>query len=238
MISPTVTLSQNHPDLIVSDYDTVRITAAFSEAMSSTPTLNISSSLVTNTAMTASTTSVWYYDWNVPDGVDLSFAATATVSGTDLAGNGYSGTDSITDLGGSGSGGESDILKVSNGATVNATNIKSFTATGDTQNLGTATLTAISTGGTIDMSAASGSAVYTIISGAGTDYLKGNDGNDTFKIVASTEGNSDTIDGYGGADILQLSTGAHTFATDGNLCNFFPFRFVSFFFISLYFNSL
>ena len=64
--------------------------------MSSTPTLNISSSLVTNTAMTASTTSVWYYDWNVPDGVDLSFAATATVSGTDLAGNGYSGTESIT----------------------------------------------------------------------------------------------------------------------------------------------
>ena len=96
VISPTVTLSQNHPDLIVSDYDTVRITATFDEAMASSPTISISSGLATNTAMTSSTTSVWYYDWNVPDGIDLSFAATATVSGTDLAGNGYSGTDSIT----------------------------------------------------------------------------------------------------------------------------------------------
>ncbi|MDG2147733.1 MAG: thrombospondin type 3 repeat-containing protein, partial [Flavobacteriaceae bacterium] len=95
-ISPTVTLSQNHPDLIVSDYDTVRITATFSEAMASTPTISISSGLATNTVMAASTTSVWYYDWDVPDGIDLSFAATATVSGTDLAGNGYSGTESIT----------------------------------------------------------------------------------------------------------------------------------------------
>ena len=41
--------------------------------------------------MTASTTSIWYYDWNVPDGIDLSSAATATISGTDLAGNNYSG---------------------------------------------------------------------------------------------------------------------------------------------------
>ena len=44
--------------------------------------------------MTSSTTSVWYYDWNVPD--SFNGEVTATVTGTDLAGNSYSGTDSIT----------------------------------------------------------------------------------------------------------------------------------------------
>ena len=74
------------------------------------------------------------------------------------------GTDTITDLGGTG-GSESDILVVSAGATANATDINSFTATSDTRNDGTANLTARSAGGTIDLtnSAAAG---YTITSGA------------------------------------------------------------------------
>ena len=36
-ISPTVALTHDHPDLMVSGYDTIRITATFSEAMSPTP---------------------------------------------------------------------------------------------------------------------------------------------------------------------------------------------------------
>ena len=66
--------------------------------MLASPKINITG-MVTNTNMTASTTSIWYYDWDVPDGIDLSFAATATISATDLAGNAYSqslGTTSIT----------------------------------------------------------------------------------------------------------------------------------------------
>ena len=47
----------------------------------------------------------------------------------------------------------------------------------------------------------------------------GGSGNDTFTIANATEGDNDTIDGYGGTDTLELSTGAHTFATDGNLAN-------------------
>ena len=69
------------------------------------------------------------------------------------------------------------------------------------------------------MSSASGSAVYTIIGGAGTDNLKGDDGNDTFKIVASTEGNSDTIDGDGGsANTLDVSSGTHVLTDNNKIC--------------------
>ena len=48
---------------------------------------------LSNLSMTSST-SVWYYDWNVPD--SFNGEVTATVTGTDLAGNSYSGTDIIT----------------------------------------------------------------------------------------------------------------------------------------------
>ena len=61
--------------------------------MSSSPKISISGQ-VSNLTMTSSTTSVWYYDWNVPD--SFNGEVTATVTGTDLAGNSYSGTDSIT----------------------------------------------------------------------------------------------------------------------------------------------
>ena len=44
-----------------------------------------------------------------------------------------------------------DDLVVSSGATANATNIAAFVADSGTTNAGTATLTAISSGGTIDL---------------------------------------------------------------------------------------
>ena len=53
--------------------------------MSPTPLISISG-IVTDTAMTSSSQSVWYFDWNVPSEVDLDIVS-VTVSATDLAGN-------------------------------------------------------------------------------------------------------------------------------------------------------
>ena len=90
---PTVTLSDNISSNYINGTETLRIISTFNEAMSSSPKISISGQ-VSNLSMTSSTTSVWYYDWNVPD--SFNGEVTATVTGTDLAGNSYSGTDSIT----------------------------------------------------------------------------------------------------------------------------------------------
>ena len=96
-ISPTLSaFTTDHADLYVGDADTVIFTATFSEAMTSSPSISITG-VVTQVTMTVSTTSsskTWIYSWDVPaanDGV-----VTATVSGTDVFGNSYSGTESIT----------------------------------------------------------------------------------------------------------------------------------------------
>ena len=83
------------------------------------------------------------------------------------------GTDTILDL-----GTNNDILVVSSGATANATNISSFTATSGTSNAGTAVLSAASSGGTINMNL-SASGAYTLTGGAGVDNLTGGSGGDT-----------------------------------------------------------
>ena len=91
---PNVILSDTESDNLVKGSDTVTITATFNEAMSSSPTINISNQ-VTNAAMTVSVTNnIWYYNWSVTS--QYSGLATATVSGTDLSGNAYAGTESIT----------------------------------------------------------------------------------------------------------------------------------------------
>ncbi|MDA9587186.1 BspA family leucine-rich repeat surface protein, partial [Flavobacteriaceae bacterium] len=92
--TPTVTLTDTDLDNLVSGSSVVTITATFSEAMSATPTINITGE-VSNVAMTASRTArVWIYPWTVS--ATTNGIVTATVSGTDLSGNAYSGTDSIT----------------------------------------------------------------------------------------------------------------------------------------------
>jgi len=95
--NPTlVSFTNNDTDNIVNDSTNVTFSAIFSESMAASPTLSISG-LVTNTAMTvsASTNSTtWTYFWDVPSGSDGTYFA--TVSGTDLLGNVYSGTESIT----------------------------------------------------------------------------------------------------------------------------------------------
>ena len=124
------------------------------------------------------------------------------------------GSDTVRDLGTG-----NDIFIVDAGATLNAVDITSFTATGSTTNAasGTANLTAKATvGGVIKMNNA-GSGKFTLIAGSGTDTLWGGADDDVFKIVSATQGDADTIDGYGGNDILQLSAGNHTFTTDDNM---------------------
>ena len=94
---PTLeSFTDNDTDNIVNNSTNVTLTATFSEPMIASPTISISG-LVTNTAMTvsASTNSTtWTYFWDVPVGNDGVYFA--TVSGTDLLGNAYSGTESIT----------------------------------------------------------------------------------------------------------------------------------------------
>ena len=91
---PTLSLSSTDSDTIVSNADMVTITATFSEAMAATPTLSISG-LITNTAMSGSNTT-WTYLWNVGSTSPTNGSYTATVAGSDLAGNAYTGNDSLT----------------------------------------------------------------------------------------------------------------------------------------------
>ncbi len=87
--NPTVNLTYA-PNRTVRDADTLTITATFSEAMTSAPTIAIDApgtdGDVAATAMTiGANASVWAYSYNVPAGSDG--AATVTISGTDLSGH-------------------------------------------------------------------------------------------------------------------------------------------------------
>jgi len=80
--NPTVGLTKDHPDMIVTSGNTVRIYATFNETVfSSKITIG---SVITNTAMAGSGTN-WYYDWIVPAGNDGS--QIVSISATDAAGN-------------------------------------------------------------------------------------------------------------------------------------------------------
>ena len=92
-INPTVTLTNTDSDDIVSNSTVVTITATFSESMAATPTLSLTG-IVSDAEMTATASaSIWTYTWTVSTTVT---STTATVSGTDLSGNAYAGTDSLT----------------------------------------------------------------------------------------------------------------------------------------------
>ena len=93
--APTVSLTHNHPDLIVRDADTVTITATFNEPMKATPKITIANVGITNVNMTmGANNKIWTYTWDVPS--SYNGVAVVTVSGTDLAGNAYSGSDKLT----------------------------------------------------------------------------------------------------------------------------------------------
>ena len=93
--TPTVTLTDTDNDNIVNGSQTVTITAAFNEAMTATPTISISG--VGTAVMTPITgTNSYTYLWDTSIGSLTDGSYIATVSGSDLAGNAYAGTDSIT----------------------------------------------------------------------------------------------------------------------------------------------
>ena len=86
--APTVVLSDDHPDAVVRDADTVIITATFTDddqidETSGAPTIQIGGLL--NSVMTKQTNLVWTFSWNVPTGNDGVQAI--TMYATDRAGN-------------------------------------------------------------------------------------------------------------------------------------------------------
>ena len=88
---PTVALTYS-PDRTVTPLETIRITATFNEAMYETtpPTIAIATpgdGGLSATAMTKTSSTVWYYDWVVPGLTDEQGTATSTIVATDLAGN-------------------------------------------------------------------------------------------------------------------------------------------------------
>ena len=94
--SPTLVLEQSDEDGIVKNSNTVVVTATFSEAMQATPTLNMGS-IITNQAMTATASSaVWIHSINIGSLSAADGSYQVTVTGSDLVGNNYSGTDSLT----------------------------------------------------------------------------------------------------------------------------------------------
>jgi gliding motility-associated-like protein len=92
--SPNVVLTDTDLDNIVSNSNVVTITANFSESMSPNPTISLTG-VVSNQIMTAKDSALqWTYTWIVS--VSSVTSTIATVSGTDLAGNNYIGSESIT----------------------------------------------------------------------------------------------------------------------------------------------
>ena len=91
---PSLNLSSTSNNLRVKQSDTVTITADFSEALISTPTFSITG-IATNVLMTATNSPTqWIYIWYVLSSNEKE--VTATASGTDLAGNPYTGNESIS----------------------------------------------------------------------------------------------------------------------------------------------
>ena len=91
---PTVVLTDTDSDDRLTIYDNIRITATFSQPMASSPLINImrGSTTVTLTALTQSTTSIWYYDWALTTpstGIPVDGLYTVTVSGTSTGGKVY-----------------------------------------------------------------------------------------------------------------------------------------------------
>ncbi|MCX6344042.1 MAG: S8 family serine peptidase [Armatimonadetes bacterium] len=88
-IAPTVVLSDDHPDNIVCDANTVIITATFTEANgineTTPPKISINNGGVTSVVMTKTSNLIWTYTWNVPTTTPT--PATVSISATDLAGN-------------------------------------------------------------------------------------------------------------------------------------------------------
>jgi predicted RecA/RadA family phage recombinase len=91
--APTVNITTNDSDNTIKPGDNITVTATFNEAMASGPRITIGSA-VNNVALTATNSTTFTYSWST-SGVS-SGSYTVTVTGTDLAGNAYAGSDKIT----------------------------------------------------------------------------------------------------------------------------------------------
>ena len=90
--TPTVTITTDDPDNSIRPGDDITVTVTFNEPMASGPRITIGSA-VNNVALTATNSTTFTYSWST-SGVSAG-SYTVTVTGTDLAGNTYAGSDSI-----------------------------------------------------------------------------------------------------------------------------------------------
>jgi hypothetical protein len=105
-VLPTLTISHTASDEVIILNETVTITVDFSEAMTETPTISLTGGLGSDLELTkaaSSTVPVGYdsrYTYSFLATMNLSSitSTTATISGTDLSGNAYAGTDSLSFL--------------------------------------------------------------------------------------------------------------------------------------------
>ena len=91
--APTVNITTSDSDNTIKPGDNITVTATFNEAMASGPRITIGSA-VSNVALTATNSTTFTYSWST-SGVSAG-SYTVTVTGTDLAGNAYAGSDKIT----------------------------------------------------------------------------------------------------------------------------------------------
>ena len=91
--TPTVTITTNDSDNTIKPGDNITVTVTFNEPMASGPSITIGSA-VSNVALTATSSTTFTYSWST-SGVSAG-SYTVTVTGTDLAGNTYAGSDKIT----------------------------------------------------------------------------------------------------------------------------------------------
>jgi gliding motility-associated-like protein len=91
--APTVNITTSDSDNTIKPGDNITVTATFNEAMATAPRITIGSA-VSNVALTATNSTTFTYSWST-SGVS-SGSYTVTVTGTNLAGNAYAGSDKIT----------------------------------------------------------------------------------------------------------------------------------------------
>ena len=88
------------------------------------------------------------------------------------------------------------------------------------------TIKTASDGSEVDLSAQTEALTITVervltrfIGGEGVDTIDAGGGNDEITVAAAGKGDTDVMDGGADADVLKLSTGAHTFGNNDKLKN-------------------
>ncbi|MEN8853241.1 MAG: hypothetical protein ABF256_08290, partial [Candidatus Arcticimaribacter sp.] len=94
---PTVVLIDDDLDNTLINGDSVLVTATFNKAMKATPTVEIDGSVLEPTPMSATSSSaIWVYTIDVDTLFSLDGTYALSVSGTDINGYAFAGTDSLT----------------------------------------------------------------------------------------------------------------------------------------------